>query len=259
MSYSYDFTSKVAVAVPESTFWRIVDPIKWGTKTRDYNAVRQYLMKALTPQEAAGFATTFRKIKDKLDKKLSKEVSGLGDDGYNDLLAHIIGMGKTEYEAVMKNPELGVDRADKHQFAESFAYAIPTERDYQFSDVKVQLGRAKRILDSYETVLKMDREEVLWRDPIEAPLKRIVFILDKFLTDKDPIALLEQEAEAKQASEEIEKEMRRVMYTEKESKKFLEVFEDLSNKWIVWNFFADMRELAPRALTARYDYDRSSA
>ena len=55
----------------------------------------------------------------------------VGDDSYEDLRAHIIGMGRKEFQKVMRNPELAYDRAVDGKYTESFSYAIPSRSDYQ--------------------------------------------------------------------------------------------------------------------------------
>jgi|GEM_PF-2454565 len=155
-------------AMPEPEFWEIVDGLGWGTKTTDYKALKKHLLRNLSPNQADGMRTTFSQMSGKLYRVLTKweeagdtgdgaggirtpAVSfrtwletgkrgnprefGLGDDSFGDLLAHIIGMGKREYEAVLKNPQRALDRARSDGYKESFAYALPYTADYALLDV----------------------------------------------------------------------------------------------------------------------------
>lgn len=55
----------------------------------------------------------------------------LPEDDYNDLLDHIIGLGKDEYERTLNNPELAFDRMATNNFVESFYYCVPWRDDYK--------------------------------------------------------------------------------------------------------------------------------
>lgn len=55
----------------------------------------------------------------------------LPEDHFNDLLDHIIGLGKDEYERTLENPELAYIRSEKANYVESFSYCIPWKGDYK--------------------------------------------------------------------------------------------------------------------------------
>lgn len=141
-----------ATAMPESDFWKIVDDLGWGTRTTDYKVIKKQLLRNLSPNQAASLQTTFAQMQGKLYKALTAweengdtwmetgkhgnpRSFGLGDDSFGDLIAHIIGMGKREFAAVLKNPQLAHDRARKNAFKESFSYALPSTSDYAKLDV----------------------------------------------------------------------------------------------------------------------------
>lgn len=131
----------LASAMPEAEFWRIVDGLGWGTKTTDYKALNKYLRKTLSEEGVGSLRTTLSKVESRLYKAIegwereSGKSCGLGDDGFSDLIAHIVGLGKKEYDAVLRDPQQAYDRAHakygtKGGFTESFNYAIPYESDY---------------------------------------------------------------------------------------------------------------------------------
>ena len=132
-----------SVKLPEDKFWQIVSTLGWGTETTDYELVKERILKSgLTPDEIDGFGMTHKDLHNRLyvvisdweeDKYQQSTVRGgkpfegigLGDDGFGDLINHIIGLGKEEYYSVTENPRLAKVRANKYDFAESFAFAIP--------------------------------------------------------------------------------------------------------------------------------------
>lgn len=118
-------------------FWKLVDEIGWGTKTVDYNNVRAGLIKKLTASQSKELTSTFNELSTTLTKaietweKAHGERLPVSDDGFSDLRAHIIGLGKTVYEAVLKDPELAMRRANERQYKESFSYCLPFPDDFQ--------------------------------------------------------------------------------------------------------------------------------
>ena len=119
-------------------FWRLTEPYGWGTKTTDYKSIQKDLMRKMTPEQAKDLNQTFRNLKIKLYETViqaekAREIPhiNVGDDSFDDLQAHIIGMGRREYEAVMKNPALAAERGNAGKFSESFSYALPHPQDYK--------------------------------------------------------------------------------------------------------------------------------
>lgn len=126
-----------------TNFWAIVQSLGWG-RSYDYKAMKADLISRLDEQQAKEFRGHFSRLKDALKKKLNDweqdtgEDLGVGDDGFDDLTSHIIGLGKREYDAVMRDPAKGAARASARYgspdgYKESFAYAIPYESDYRRS------------------------------------------------------------------------------------------------------------------------------
>jgi hypothetical protein len=118
-------------AMTEAAFWRITEPYGWGTKTTNDKRILKDLTKKLSPEEAIELRGTYRHLYDKLSNAVEayeakhRVYTELGDDSFGDLIAHIIGMGKAEYHAALRSPARAIARARKHDFKESFAYALP--------------------------------------------------------------------------------------------------------------------------------------
>jgi len=139
--------------VTEEHFWAWVDEIGWGKATTNYNEVQVMLMRVLLASEAEAMRARLGYLTAAMVVRLSnwqKSPNGdyLGsDDTFADLVAHIVGSGKDEYLAVMREPVLAKRRYDRQDFRESFSYAIPYKADYEKLTVEHYQARARRLLD----------------------------------------------------------------------------------------------------------------
>jgi hypothetical protein len=113
-------------------FWKVVKEIGWGTKTTDSQAVMSALLALYSPKEIDALDAFRAKGVGKLYKvveaweKATGQSCELGDDGFSDLLNHIVGLGHAEYKRVLDNPQLAKKRAVKYDFTESFSYCFLT-------------------------------------------------------------------------------------------------------------------------------------
>jgi len=247
--YKYKKASrKTAATMSEAEFWKITEPFGWGKKTKDFKAIKKALMKKLSPDQAEALQNRYTELTstvyDKLLPIIQESEVWIGDDSLDDLVAHIVGMGKKEYNAVTKNPLLGLKRAEERDYEESFSYALPSEEDYKSLDIRKYVKWANEIIDRYTKVLDASEDDIPWKNKLERPLKQVVKIMEGFLKKKDPHALLKEEKEAKKASEEVDKILRRFhsgMWMPEEGT-IEEAIKDAGNKWFVWNFFTDVRD-----------------
>jgi len=104
--------------------WHIIKEIGWGTKSTDYEELGKFIKNNYTKVEIKNLhefvGTKVEILYALLDK--NNIFLGIGDDLTGDLLKHIIGLGKEEYEKVCKNPKLIERRAKKKDFVECFTY-----------------------------------------------------------------------------------------------------------------------------------------
>ena len=107
-------------------FWALTEDIGWGTKTTNYNQVRKYLRQHCNEAEIRRMNNIRADLVHALYEPCFNKVT-LGDDSYDDLLNHIVGLGKAEYKAVLADPELAAARANKDDFEESFSYCFHGE------------------------------------------------------------------------------------------------------------------------------------
>lgn len=167
----------MASKMPEARFWALVDSLGWGTKTTNYRALKKELVRNMSPNEAEEMRTTFAQMTANLSRVLSRweeegyewgqsgnpRAFGLGDDSWNDLLAHIVGLGKREYKAVLADPMKAWNRARKGDFKESFAYALPYSSDYALLDVSQYIQRAAPFLELLEWLISQPETKEIRR------------------------------------------------------------------------------------------------
>lgn len=113
-------------------YWDIVSECEWG-KDSDFDRIGNYL-KIKYPKEVCQKLLDFCHKKESelikvlnrysLKKTGNKYAYFLQDDSGSDLRAHIIGLGREEYENVIKNPELARKRGDKNDYEENFFYSF---------------------------------------------------------------------------------------------------------------------------------------
>ena len=90
-------------------------------KTHYYEAQYRF-MRAHSQQEAEEFRETFMEKRSALVRASGEQMCC---DSLDDTLAHIIGLGKTEYERNLEEPRLILERERKGNYVESFSYCIP--------------------------------------------------------------------------------------------------------------------------------------
>jgi len=152
-----------AARVSLSDFWKLVDKIGWGTKTTDTDAIEKAIMLKYSPQEAAALGNIRSQLFDDLYDRLDRwgdaeDMSfGVGDDGFSDLINHIIGLGKREYDAVMKDPKRGWERAQKGTYTESFSYAFPSRSDYASLNIKHYTRWATKLIHAFQEHITQNR------------------------------------------------------------------------------------------------------
>lgn len=126
----------------DDMFWAAVEHIGWGRceSCYDIDWKRDDLLARWTYRNAIGFMDLLSKKQKALMEviniyeSMSGESTGGGDDAFSDLTAHIIGLGKSEYEQNMMNPQLAIVRGQANDYKESFRYVVPREMDYEKDD-----------------------------------------------------------------------------------------------------------------------------
>lgn len=161
-----DVASRVASmnkrSYTENDFWKMVKVVDWGRRnTGDTTPLRKVILKTTSPLEIEDMKAMFKRLKHQLGKRFNdwlqdhpdKDEQVYGGDGYDDLLAHVIGLGKAEYNASMRNPSKLFDRWDRRDYRESFAYVLPDKRDYENIIEATYADKAEKVWENYYSPL----------------------------------------------------------------------------------------------------------
>lgn len=116
----------------ESDFWSIIQSIGWGTRTTNPKTIRERLQRQLSPNQAQQMRDTFKDLHSGLFAVLRS--NQMFPPGFNrleadDLIAHIIGLGKLTYYKVRDNPQLATEMGSNGEYNKGFGEAIPTKYD----------------------------------------------------------------------------------------------------------------------------------
>jgi len=113
----------------KNDFWSIVHAIGWGSETTDSDLIKSALREVFTPTQIERLdnkAVEFRKALQTRIWQYEKEhgivnLYGVGDDGFWDVTAHVVGLGKDFYSQVMKDPGSYSGRGAVENFEYSFS------------------------------------------------------------------------------------------------------------------------------------------
>ena len=166
----------------EEVFWEVVDEIDWGRKSktnRYYSKVIMAAAKSWSPEFQKSFDAIFREKQGELMRFIARYEKAynisceVGDDGFSDLTAHIVGCGKKIYEESCSEPKNAVDRAHEGDYIESFSYCIPSPPSWHGMSIEdatnKALQRIKEEKESYE--LDYKEEELILQAKREAMTK----------------------------------------------------------------------------------------
>ena len=148
----------------EKWFWDVVDFADWPLHqyvAKDDGKIQ--MMALLTPEEGERFhyilQAKTQKLKTALDMHVASggSVLELGDDGLDDVVKHIIGLGQDEFRRALRDPQRLVDRGQCGDFSESFSYVVPDPMDYELVGGKVDLfaERAATIQSQYRQLFNV--------------------------------------------------------------------------------------------------------
>ena len=170
----------------ENRFWELVEMVKWPC---DYQQARMKYLKILSKKECAVFRIKIEQAYCELgnltkDLILSNQAYTLSDDGYNDFIYHVIGLGKEEFYRCVNNPDLVIQKIKANDYEESFAYCIPYESDYgEYNEysLKLLIRLAKHAMKEIDLYRKMDYGLMKWLNPINGELLDIEMLIQNFL------------------------------------------------------------------------------
>lgn len=226
-------STETATQMTEERFWAIVEMADWPARqTEDSDRGKIFLMSRLDRGEVHQLRGIYESLSNDLwlavgnHLKSTDQVIGVGDDGYGDLVAHVIGLGRAEYEKAMADPQVVVERGRARKFASNFSYILPWPQDYDNTDVTQYVERAERELGECREVLDLPVT-----DAIKDPARRLIALLE-LLAKGDWEAFLLTEEEGRAAAEALLNAAKplRSGYG-----------GPLTNQWGIWNLYSDVR------------------
>lgn len=162
-----------------ATFWDLVDDLGWaevdspaaGTRTRieqrrRTDDIERTLLHTWTPDFTDGFRERMREVQSELAEAVTAwetrnggDLISLGDDGFSDLLWHIVGLGRDEWQRCIDNPQRVKARADKDDFVECWSYCIPdTGRPYSAWEATEKRLREQGSTDAHIEYVKWNQQ-----------------------------------------------------------------------------------------------------
>ena len=138
---------------PNTFYWNIIESMGWAEATmsgehRPYERIKREFMETYSEKVAVHFntwyAAMYRQLVDAYDaaRKESGERYGNfgGDDSFDDMMNHVMGLGQEYYNAIMANFKL----LNKLEPKESFAYCIPHvyENMNDYNELKIETHKA---------------------------------------------------------------------------------------------------------------------
>jgi hypothetical protein len=159
---------EMEMTMDEARFWEIVDTINWASDC-DYKRGRKWFLQNLTFAEVEAFRSIKSEKWNALDEMIGmdRNPAGGGDDSHSDLLNHVIGLGKEQYEAHLADYSLlearGNAKYDTAEgYKESFAYCLPHDDDYaKLESDEAWKEWAQRAIEDYQGYIEKDTFHVL--------------------------------------------------------------------------------------------------
>ena len=148
----------------EDELWEIVEDLEWKnakSQKRYHITISKKLIKKYfyDIEEIQIFVRSKRKqIKDFLKEWQNEQNSRFNnhyhlgsDDGFWDLTAHIVGLGKKVYNSVLIHPKKASDMALEHNYVENFEYSFEMKHNDELTELYKQqkkLEERKRKLNN---------------------------------------------------------------------------------------------------------------
>jgi hypothetical protein len=152
--------------VNENIFWEVVSDLGWD-RVGDYKGIKRKLMERFTWEQIEALAAIDTAVYRRLYKAVTdweektRQSCGCSDDGFSDLLNHIVGLGREEWQACLDDPSKAKARADRGDYTESFSYCWPRHEDYKQLTLKgfwvwieAQLHELKQLKEGVEIPVK---------------------------------------------------------------------------------------------------------
>ena len=125
------------IKMTEDRFWELVESVNWAEESCikgriDFDRLQKELRARMTDGEDESLSHIFNAAWKTLDSVVGpdRNPAGGGDDSHGDLMSHIIGMGREEFYAALRNYYVieargNAEYGTKDGYRESFSYIIP--------------------------------------------------------------------------------------------------------------------------------------
>jgi len=169
------------INMTETRFWELVELAKWPC---DYEKMRIKYRVMLSKKECIEFRKYLNRAEGILDNLVSESIEDIGDDGYGDLLYHIIGLGEKEFYRHAHKPSLIQKRINSGDYKECFAYCVPYDDDYNdnsqytIKSVKIMATHSMKEIEMFD---KMDDKDTKWLIHIRQEMNSIEMLMQNFL------------------------------------------------------------------------------
>ena len=172
----------------EDKLWELVELAHWPCNV---DKTKIMYLKKLSEEECEQFRKLVSKAFGLLDRTISdnEQISdnlGVGDDGYSDLIYHIVGLGREQYYKHLNNLKLVEKLANSSKYVESFSYCLPYKDDYGKDNrytIEHIIKIAKESIKEIELFEKMDDGAGCLKE-IQGHMNFIKHIFELFLDNK---------------------------------------------------------------------------
>jgi len=156
--------------------WEVVRDVNWPT---DYDRVKAKILRVMAPVQVEQLQNEFDLARSALYAAADDvDYNGyVSDDGLDDTICHIIGLGPWTYEQALADPKQIFERCTEGDYKESFAYAIPSTDDYRY----ISNGYYAMQAGIYERQLRKVIDDPVYSELLKERVMKAVRMLSKFV------------------------------------------------------------------------------
>jgi hypothetical protein len=145
----------------DERFWEIVESVDWPVEDTDKAKVEILMNTAPAEVEelrnkmdetAAALRRAFEEEREHMDEDFY-----VSEDGLDDCVNHIVGLGYETFERELLSPSLIVERYREKDFTESFSYAIPYPTEYDKLGTDFYIYRSDRYVNQYDEIARNEK------------------------------------------------------------------------------------------------------